>query len=92
MNEADTVDFDDTNSSSRMVRDRGHRLHGRAGAQRPADQPRRRTDAAPDATRAPDLQQHIRTFRHGVTAAIYLGLAYAAKMAFGISIAFNAMR
>jgi len=31
-------------------------------------------------------------FRHGVTAAIYLGLAYAAKMAFGISIAVNAMR
>jgi hypothetical protein len=31
-------------------------------------------------------------FRHGITAAVYLGLAYAAKLAFGISIAFNAMR
>ena len=31
-------------------------------------------------------------FRHGATAAIYLGLAYAAKLLFGISIAFNAMR
>ena len=29
-------------------------------------------------------------FRHGATAAIYLGLAYAAKLLFGISIAFNA--
>jgi hypothetical protein len=31
-------------------------------------------------------------FRHGATAAIYLGLAYAAKLLFGISIAINAIR
>jgi hypothetical protein len=31
-------------------------------------------------------------FRHGATAAVYLGLAYAAKLLFGISIAFNAIK
>jgi hypothetical protein len=30
--------------------------------------------------------------RHGATAAIYLGMAYAAKLLFGISIAFNGMK
>ena len=30
--------------------------------------------------------------RHAATAAVYLGLAYAAKLAFGVSIVFNAMR
>ncbi len=30
--------------------------------------------------------------RHAATAAIYLGLAYAAKLIFGISLVFNAMR
>ena len=31
-------------------------------------------------------------FRHAATAAIYLALAYAAKLMFGISLAFNTMR
>jgi hypothetical protein len=31
-------------------------------------------------------------FRHGLTAAVYLGLAYVAKMAFGVSLALNAMK
>ena len=31
-------------------------------------------------------------FRHGATAAVYLGLAYVAKLLFGISIAFNAIK
>jgi hypothetical protein len=31
-------------------------------------------------------------FRHGAIAAIYLGLAYAAKVLFGISITFSAIR
>jgi hypothetical protein len=31
-------------------------------------------------------------FRHGATAAVYLGLAYAAKLLFGISITLSAMR
>jgi hypothetical protein len=30
--------------------------------------------------------------RHGGLAALYLGLAYAAKVLFGVSIAFHAMR
>jgi hypothetical protein len=30
--------------------------------------------------------------RHGAIAAIYLGLAYAAKLLFGISVTFNAVR
>jgi hypothetical protein len=30
--------------------------------------------------------------RHAVTAAIYLGLVYLAKLAFGVSLVFNAMR
>jgi len=30
--------------------------------------------------------------RHAVTAAVYLGLVYLAKLAFGVSLVFNAMR
>jgi hypothetical protein len=30
--------------------------------------------------------------RHAATAAVYLGLAYAAKLAFGVSLVFNAVR
>ena len=75
-----------------MVRDRGRRFHGRAGApcrliSRVAERMRRRT--RPEHLISNSI---FGLFRHGVTAAIYLGLAYAAKMAFGISIAFNAMR
>jgi hypothetical protein len=74
-----------------MVRDRGHRLRRRPGAQRPTDEPRRGTDAA----QRPELlisNSIFGFFRHGLIAAVYLGLAYAAKMAFGVSLALNAMK
>ena len=38
------------------------------------------------------IGEHIGLCRHGAIAATYLALAYAAKLLFGISFAFNAMR
>ena len=75
-----------------MVPHRGRRLHGRAGRpdrliSRVAERMRRRT--RPEQLISNGL---FGLFRHGATAAIYLGLVYAAKLLFGISIAFNAMR
>jgi len=51
-----------------------------------------RKKEAPSPARAPHLQLDSGLCRHGAIAATYLALAYAAKLVFGISIAFNAMR
>ena len=92
MNEEDIVDFDDTNSRSPWFVTEAAGFIGepaRSGRliSRVAERMRRRT--RPEHLISNSI---FGLFRHGVTAAIYLGLAYAAKMAFGISIAFNAMR
>jgi hypothetical protein len=92
MNEADTVDSDDTNSPAAwFVTEaagfigspaRSSRLIGRV-----AERMRRRV--RPEHLISNSIFGLV---RHGVTAAIYLGLAYAAKTAFGISIAVNAIK
>ena len=92
MNDADTVDIDDdtpqtawfvTEASGFMgAQSRQDRLMSRV-----AERMRRRT-------RPQQLISNsiLGVVRHAATAAIYLGLAYAAKLIFGISLVFNAMR
>ena len=92
MNEEDIVDFNDTNSSSPWFLTEAAGFMGAPGRpdrliSRVAERMRRRT--RPEQLISNGL---FGLFRHGATAAIYLGLAYAAKLLFGISIAFNAMR
>ena len=91
MNEANSVEIDSSNSTRAWFLTeaagfigapaRPDRLLGRV-----AERMRRRT--------RPQLISNglFGLFRHGATAAMYLGLAYAAKLLFGISIAFNTMR
>jgi hypothetical protein len=89
MNEADTVDFDDTNSRSPWFVTEAAGFMGAPGSNgrlisRVAERMRRRT--RPEHLISNSI---FGLFRHGATAAIYLGLAYGAKVLFGISIAFN---
>ena len=90
MNEADTVEIDDSNSRSAWF------LTEAAGFMGAPTRPGRRLGRVAERmrTRPEQLISNglFGLFRHGATAAIYLGLAYAAKLLFGISIAFNAMR
>ena len=92
MNDADTVDEDDTTTPAAWF------LTEAAGFMGAPARPDRRISRVAERMRRRTRPEHLISnsifglFRHGVTAAIYLGLAYAAKMAFGISIAFNAMR
>lgn len=92
MNEGDTVDFDDTNSPAAwfVTEAAGFmgapRSNGRL-ISRVAERMRRRT--RPEQLISNSI---FGLCRHGATAAIYLGLAYAAKLLFGISIAFDAMK
>ncbi len=92
MNDADTVEFDDTNEQTPWFVTEATGFMGapaRSGrlASRVAERMRRRV-----------RPEHLISnsifgfFRHGLTAAVYLGLAYAAKMAFGVSLALNAMK
>ena len=92
MNEADIVDFVDTNSQAAWFVTEaagfvGVQPHNGRLMRRVVERMRRRV--RPEHLISNSL---FGLFRHGVTAAVYLGLAYAAKMAFGISIAFNAMK
>ena len=91
MNETDTVEID-ANLTSPWVLTEAAGTMGAPGRpdrliSRVAERMRRRT--RPEQLISNGL---FGLFRHGATAAIYLGLAYAAKLLFGISIAFNAMR
>jgi len=91
MNEADTVEFDNTNSRSAWFLTEAAGFMGAPGRpdrliSRVAERMRRRT--RPEQLISNGL---FGLFRYGATAAIYLGLAYAAKLVFGISIAFNAI-
>ncbi len=92
MNEGDIDEFDDTNSQAAWFVTEAAGFMGapaRHGGlmSRVAERMRRRT--RPEHLISNSI---FGLFRHGVTAAVYLGLAYAAKLAFGISIVFNAMR
>lgn len=92
MNESDSVDIDDTNPRSPWFLTEAAGFMGAPGRpdrliSRVAERMRRRT--RPEQLISNGL---FGLLRHGATAAIYLGLAYAAKLLFGISIAFNAMR
>jgi len=92
MNEADSVDSDDTNSGSPWFLIEAAGFMGapvRDGRliSRVAERMRRR--ARPEHLISNSIFGLV---RHGATVAIYLSLAYAAKLLFGISIAFNAMR
>jgi len=92
MNESDTVDDDDTNSQAAWFLTEAAGFMGAPGSNRRlisrvAERMRRRT--RPEHLISNSL---FGLFRHGATAAIYLGLAYAAKLLFGISIAFNAIK
>jgi hypothetical protein len=92
MNDADTVEIDDdirqtawfvTEASGFMgVQARQDSLISRV-----AERMRRR--ARPEHLISNSI---FGLFRHATTAAIYLALAYAAKLLFGISLAFNTMR
>jgi hypothetical protein len=89
MNEADTVDFGETNSKGPWFVTEATGFMGASARDgrlisRVAERMRRRT--RPEQLISNSIFGH---FRHGTTAAIYLGLAYAAKVLFGISIAFN---
>lgn len=92
MNEADTVEIDDTDTQASWF------VTEAAGFMGAPARPDRLISRVAERMRRRTRPEHLISngifglFRHGVTAAIYLGLAYAAKMAFGISIAFNAMR
>ena len=92
MNEADSVDFDDANSPAAWFVTEAAGFMGAPGRSGRliscvAERMRRRT--RPEQLISNSI---FGLFRHGATAAIYLGLAYAAKLLFGISIAFNAMK
>jgi hypothetical protein len=92
MNEVDTVVYDDTNSPSPWFVTEATGFIGapaRSGRliNRGAQRMRRRV--RPDHRISNSI---FGFFSHGVTAALYLGLAYAAKMAFGVSLALNAMK
>lgn len=91
MSEADTVDNDDTNPDPWFLVEAAGFMGAPASngrlLSRVAERMRRRT--RPEHLISNSLFGLI---RHGATVAIYLGLAYAAKLLFGISIAFNAMR
>jgi hypothetical protein len=92
MNEADSIDFDDTTSPAAWFVTEAIGFMGAPGSNRRlisrvAERMRRRT--RPEQLISNSI---FGLFRHGATAAIYLGLAYAAKLLFGISIAFNAMK
>jgi hypothetical protein len=92
MNDADTVDDDDTNTQAAWF------LTEAAGFMGAPARPSRLIGRVADRMRRRTRPEHLISnsifglFRHGVTAALYLGLAYAAKLLFGISIAFNTMK
>jgi hypothetical protein len=91
MNEADTVEIDDSNSRRVWFLTEAAGFMGTPRRpdrllSRVAERMRRRT--RPEQL----ISNGLFGFRHGATAAIYLGLAYAAKLLFGISIASNALR
>ncbi len=92
MNDADTVDIgDDTPQTAWFVTEAAGFM-GAQGRQdrlisRVAERMRRRT--RPEQLISNSI---FGVVRHAATAAIYLGLAYAAKLIFGISLVFNAMR
>jgi hypothetical protein len=92
MNEADTVEIDDSNSRRTWFLTEAAGFMGAPG--RPARLISRLAERMRRRTRPEQLISNglFGLFRHGATAAIYLGLAYAAKLLFGISIAFNALR
>lgn len=92
MNETDTVDIDETNTTAPWFLTEAAGFMGAPATpdrliSRVAMRMRRRT-------RPENLISNsiFGLVRHGTTAAIYLGMAYAAKLLFGISIAFNAMK
>jgi hypothetical protein len=92
MNEGDSVDFDAINSQTAWFLTeatgfigppaRSARLLGRVAR-------RMRRRIRPEQLISGSI---FGLFRHGAIAAIYLGLAYAAKVLFGISITFSAIR
>jgi hypothetical protein len=92
MNDADTVDDDDTNTQAAWF------LTEAAGFMGAPARPSRLIGRVAERMRRRTRPEHLISnsifglFRHGVTAALYLGLAYAAKLLFGISIAFNTMK
>jgi hypothetical protein len=92
MNDADTVDEDDTNTHAAWF------LTEAAGFMGAPARPSHLIGRVADRMRRRTRPEHLISnsifglFRHGVTAALYLGLAYAAKLLFGISIALNTMK
>ena len=92
MNETDTVEIDDANLTSPWF------LTEAAGFMGALVRPDRLISRVAERMRCRTRPEQLISnglfglFRHGATAAIHLGLAYAAKLLFGISIAFNAMR
>jgi hypothetical protein len=92
MNDADTVDIDDdTSQTAWFVTEAsgfiGSRTRQERLINRVAERMRRRT--RPEQLISNSI---FGLCRHAATAGIYLGLAYAAKLIFGISLVFNAMR
>jgi len=92
MNETDTVDIDETNTTNPWF------LTEAAGFMGVPATPDRLIGRVAMRMRRRARPEHLISnsifglFRHGATAAVYLGLAYAAKLLFGISIAFNAIK
>lgn len=92
MNDADTVDEDDTNTHAAWF------LTEAAGFMGAPARPDRLIGRIAMRMRRRARPEHLISnsifglVRHGATAAIYLGMAYAAKLLFGISIAFNGMK
>ena len=92
MNETDTVDIDETNTTNPWF------LTEAAGFMGAPATPDRLIGRVVMRMRRRARPEHLISnsifglFRHGATAAVYLGLAYAAKLLFGISIAFNAIK
>ena len=92
MNEAHTVEFDDIHSQAAWFVTEASGFIGapaRSGRLISSVAERMRRRVRPEHLISNSI---FGLFRHGVAAAIYLGLAYAAKMAFGISIAVTAMK
>ncbi|MGH6867018.1 MAG: hypothetical protein ACREDO_12840 [Methyloceanibacter sp.] len=92
MNEGDIVEIDETNSQTvwfvtEAIGFMGAPAHRTRLMSRVAERMRRR--ARPEQLISSSLFGLV---RHGAIAAIYVTLAYAAKVLFGISIAFNAIR
>jgi hypothetical protein len=92
MNEGDSADFGASNSQTAWF------LTEAAGFMGPPARSARLTSRVAERIRRRVRPEQLISgsifglFRHGAIAAIYLGLAYAAKVLFGISVTFNAIR